>query len=95
MLQIGIKQILTVVKRVDFGVYLSENRQKDAQRVLLPKKAVPEGLKEGDEIEVFLYKDSEDRLIATTKTPASGELDRIFSPSTRSISSRSTVVWRE
>ncbi len=70
MLQIGIKQILTVVKRVDFGVYLSENRQKDAQRVLLPKNAVPEGLKEGDEIEVFLYKDSEDRLIATTKTPA-------------------------
>lgn len=70
MLQIGTKQTLIVVKRVDFGVYLSQDRQKDAQRVLLPKKAVPEGLKEGDEIEVFLYKDSEDRLIATTKTPA-------------------------
>ena len=69
MLQIGTKQTLTVVKKVDFGVYLSENRQRDGERVLLPRKLVPEGIKEGDEIQVFLYKDSEDRLIATTKSP--------------------------
>lgn len=39
------------------------------ERVLLPKSQVPEGTKEGDVLEVFLYKDSEDRLIATRKTP--------------------------
>ncbi len=70
MLQVGTKQNLIVIKKVDFGVYLSENRQKDGERVLLPGKMVPAGLKEGDEIQVFLYKDSEDRLIATTKQPA-------------------------
>ena len=69
MLQVGTKQILTVIKKVDFGVYLAEGRDREAQRVLLPRKAIPTGLKEGDEIEVFLYKDSEDRLIATTKSP--------------------------
>ena len=36
------------------------------ERVLLPKKQVPEGVREGDEVEVFLYQDSSDRLIATT-----------------------------
>jgi hypothetical protein len=62
-------QLLTVVKSVDFGVYLAEPEDKE-QRVLLPKKQVPEGLQTGDELEVFLYKDSQDRLIATTAKPA-------------------------
>lgn len=69
MLQIGTKQKLVAVKKVDFGVYLAESRQREAQRVLLPRKMVPSTLQEGDEVEVFLYKDSEDRLIATTKEP--------------------------
>lgn len=69
MTELGKKQILTVVKRVDFGIYLAE--KKDAEeRVLLPAKQVPAGTKEGDRLEVFLYKDSRDRLIATTKEPA-------------------------
>ena len=38
----------------------------DEERVLLPKKQVPEGIEVGDPIEVFLYKDSSDRMIATT-----------------------------
>ena len=65
MMKIGKKQVLTVVKKVDFGVYLGS----DDEKVLLPKKQVPEGIDLGDPVEVFLYKDSDDRLIATTNEP--------------------------
>ncbi len=68
MLRIGEKQELIVIKKVDFGVYLAE-REGDDDKVLLPKKQVPEDTKLGDKIEVFLYKDSDDRLISTTKMP--------------------------
>lgn len=64
-MKLGKKQVLTVVKKVDFGVYLGS----DEERVLLPKKQVPEGIEPGDPVEVFLYKDSDDRLIATTNEP--------------------------
>ena len=64
-MKLGKKQVLTVVKKVDFGVYLGT----DDNKVLLPKKQVPEGIDLGDPIEVFLYKDSDDRLIATTNEP--------------------------
>ena len=68
MLELGKRQSLTVVKTVDFGVYLSEG-EGAGEEVLLPKKEVPEGTKTGDVLEVFLYKDSKDRLIATTNMP--------------------------
>jgi len=59
-----------VVKTVDFGVYLGENENAPMEeRVLLPIKQVPAGSTQGDSIEVFLYKDSKDRLIATTHLP--------------------------
>ncbi|MGC4018513.1 MAG: S1-like domain-containing RNA-binding protein [Muricomes sp.] len=64
-MKLGEKQVLTVVKKVDFGVYLGS----DEERVLLPKKQVPEGVEPGDPVEVFLYRDSDDRLIATTHEP--------------------------
>lgn len=64
-LQLGKKQILTVVKQVEFGVYLGS----ETEKVLLPQKQVPPGIELGDPIEVFLYKDSKDRLIATTAEP--------------------------
>ena len=64
-MKLGKRQVLTVVKKVDFGVYLGS----DEEKVLLPKKQVPEGVEPGDPIEVFLYKDSDDRLIATTNEP--------------------------
>ena len=64
-MRLGEKQVLTVVKIVDFGVYLGN----DEERVLLPKKQVPEGIEAGDPVEVFLYKDSSDRMIATTNEP--------------------------
>lgn len=70
MIEIGKKQKLLVVKTVEFGVYLAENKEADAKsRVLLPVKQVPQGTKEGDCLEVFIYKDSQDRLIATTREP--------------------------
>ncbi len=68
MIRLGEKQVLKVVKKVDFGVYLSENQEAE-ERVLLPIKQVPEGCDIGKEIEVFIYRDSDDRLIATTHEP--------------------------
>ncbi len=68
MFRLGEYQELEVVKFVDFGVYLSENPDAE-EKVLLPKKQVPQGTEIGQKIKVFLYKDSDDRLIATTMTP--------------------------
>ncbi len=56
---------MKVDREVEFGVYLEDNHD----GILLPKRFVPPGTKVGDEIEVFLYHDSEDRLIATTQSP--------------------------
>ena len=68
MFELGKRQTLKMVKRVDFGAYLGEQENAE-DRVLLPVRQVPEGLEHGDAIEVFLYKDSKDRLIATTSRP--------------------------
>jgi uncharacterized protein len=65
MLKIGDYNKLIVSKEVDFGIYL----ESDLGEILMPKRYVPEGTKVGDEIEAFIYKDSEDRLIATTLKP--------------------------
>ena len=67
-MQLGKKQLLTVVKIVDFGIYLADPDDPE-DRVLLPKKQVTEGIEVGDPVEVFLYKDSRDRPIATTAEP--------------------------
>lgn len=72
MIQIGKKQCLNIVSRTDFGVYLGTKEEK----VLLPVKQVPADVEIGDALTVFVYRDSYDRLIATTNTPKI-ELDRI------------------
>ncbi len=64
-MKLGEIQKLKIQKKVEFGVYLSDGEE----RVLLPKKQVPENASVGDEIQVFVYKDSKDRLIATTSSP--------------------------
>lgn len=70
MLQIGKRQLLTIVKKVEFGVYLAKEQEADPEeKVLLPQKEVPENAQPGDEIEVFLYRDSKDRMIATVRQP--------------------------
>lgn len=68
MIELGKKQTLEVVKKVEFGVYLAEEAE-STDKVLLPKKQVPEGADTGTQIEVFIYRDSKDRLIATTAEP--------------------------
>ena len=68
MIKLGEKQKLQIVKIVDFGVYLADGP--DVQdRILLPGKQVPKGSDLGDELEVFVYRDSKDRMIATVNTP--------------------------
>lgn len=65
MIELGRTQCLNVVKKTDFGVYLGTEEEK----VLLPGKMVPEDTEIGDALTVFIYRDSSDRLIATTKKP--------------------------
>ena len=69
MLRLGEKQRLVIVKKVEFGVYLAESVETSEDRVLLPAKQVPANAKVGDTLEAFLYRDSKDRMIATTKEP--------------------------
>ena len=66
MITIGKTYKLKAVKKLDFGVYLDAE---DLYEVLLPKRYVPRDLEMGQEIEVFLYLDSEDRPVATTEIP--------------------------
>lgn len=67
MLKVGETQTLIIEKQVPFGVYLAE--EGGEERVLLPKLQVPAGAAVGDKVEVFLYRDSEDRMIATCRQP--------------------------
>lgn len=68
MIEIGKMQTLSVVKEAVQGVYLNEIEGHDKE-ILLPKAQVPEGTQIGDTLEVFVYRDSEDRKIATIRKP--------------------------
>ena len=57
---------MTVVKEVDFGIYLDGG---DEGEILMPSRYVPEGVKPGDELEVFVYLDQDERPVATTEHP--------------------------
>ncbi|HQY11367.1 MAG TPA: S1-like domain-containing RNA-binding protein [Ferruginibacter sp.] len=65
MIKVGEYNTLKVIREVDFGLYLEDG----AEGILLPKRFVPVNTRVGDEINVFLYHDGEDRLIATTQKP--------------------------
>ncbi len=67
MVQIGKTNSLRVVKEVDFGLYLDGGEK--FGEILLPIRYVPNGAKVDETIDVFIYFDSEDRIIATTETP--------------------------
>ena len=74
MIRIGEQQSLEVVKKVDFGIYLADTEddlpeEGGIERVLLPAKQVPEGIRLGEHLSVFVYRDSSDRPIATTREP--------------------------
>jgi predicted RNA-binding protein (virulence factor B family) len=66
MLNLGLINSLTVLRQTDNGMYLIDEEENE---VLLPNKYIPVGLTLDDEIDVFLYTDSEDRIIATTLKP--------------------------
>ncbi len=65
-IQLGAFNRLTIVKEVDFGLYLDGG---DEGEILLPRRYVPATYKIGDEIDVFLYLDQDERLVATTEQP--------------------------
>ena len=65
-IELGKFNKLEVVKEVDFGMYLDGGEEGE---ILLPSRYVPEGYKVGDELDVFIYLDNEERLVATTLTP--------------------------
>ena len=75
MIKLGEKQLLTIVKKVEFGVYVADAEagykeyEDIEERILLPIKQVKENARIGDTVEVFVYRDSKDRLIATTNMP--------------------------
>lgn len=69
MIKIGEWNELLVVRSKDFGIYLASDRKNADEAILLPRKQVPEGTKAGDSIKVFVYRDSDDRPIATVNEP--------------------------
>ncbi len=69
MIELGKIQNLIVIRKTDIGVYLNEQDGEKINEVLLPKSQVPKEIEVGDELAAFIYKDSEDRIIATTKQP--------------------------
>ncbi len=69
MLKLGKHNTLRVVKRLPFGSYLVDAKDEAGEEILLPKRYEPKDLKVDDQLEVFVYLDSEDRIIATTETP--------------------------
>ncbi len=69
MIELGKTQKLKVVNFTPHGIYLDGDTGDQSDNILLPGKEIPEGINEGDMLEVFIYRDSKDRLIATTKKP--------------------------
>ena len=65
-IELGKFNRLKVVKQVDFGMYLDDDIEGE---ILLPKRYVPQDCKVGDELDVFIYLDNEERLVATTQQP--------------------------
>jgi len=65
MIQVGQYNTLRVLRHVEFGLYLDDGKD----GILLPKRFMPQNIKDGDDLEVFIYHDGDDRLIATTQNP--------------------------
>jgi predicted RNA-binding protein (virulence factor B family) len=69
MIELGKVQKLEVIRMTKIGAFLNTQYGSDNEDILLPMNQVPEDIEIGDEIEVFVYKDSEDRMIATMEKP--------------------------
>lgn len=88
-MEIGHTYRLKVNRAVDFGLYLGS----DKGEILLPAKYVPEGTEPGDEVEVFIHRDSEDRLLATTLKPAGEAGDLVVLEVKDSITHGAFLDW--
>ncbi len=79
-IELGKYQELIVTKETDFGVFLNTPAGEDSEKILLPKAQVPKGTRLKDVLNVFVYKDSEDRPIATTLEPdiTLGDVARLY-----------------
>ena len=79
-IELGKTQELIVVKKTDFGVFLNTPTGADSEKILLPKAQVPKGTELKVVLTVFVYKDSEDRPIATTLEPEIelGQVARLY-----------------
>lgn len=79
-IELGKFQELIVVKKTDFGVFLNTSTGVDQNKILLPKAQVPKDTRIKDVLNVFVYKDSEDRPIATMEEPSLtlGEVARLY-----------------
>lgn len=75
MAELGKYNTLTIAREVDFGVYLDAS---EGIEILLPSRYLPSEYQIGDTVNVFVYRDSEDRLIATTETPFAQVGDFVF-----------------
>ena len=86
-MNIGAWNTLKVIRSKEHGIYLGDEDSRTADTVLLPRKQVPEGVKAGAMLDVFIYRDSQDRLIATTNEPyiTMGEIKRLTVKSVTSI----------
>lgn len=69
MIELGKIQKLIVTKKTRIGLFLNSKDDKSSEEVLLPKNQTTQEIKIGDEVEVFVYKDSEDRMVSTLKKP--------------------------
>ncbi len=69
MIELGRIQTLEIIRKTQIGLYLNSKNDKGHIDILLPKSQVPDDVEIGDEIEVFVYKDSEDRMISTVRKP--------------------------
>lgn len=69
MIELGKIQELEILRITSVGAYLNEENGNAEDDILLPTNQIPEGAEEGDILEVFVYRDSEDRMIATRKRP--------------------------
>ena len=89
MIQVGKYNILKVLRKTEIGVYLDDG----AEGILLPKRFVPAGVRVGEEIEVFLYHDSENRMIATTQQPKGVVGDIVMLPCVSTTGAGAFLDW--
>ena len=101
MIKLGEIQKLEILRKTPIGAYLNTKIDRDKVDILLPKNQVSEEMKIGEEIEVFVYKDSEDRIISTIKKPKIIIYIRKFSKKILlkslkiiSIYKKSNIIWQ-